>query len=879
MKKLLLLLILAFPSAFAFAAHITGGEMYYTLVGPATGGIRYRITLKLYRDCNSSGAPLDPSVPISIFNNSAPFNSVYSQSVTQTSFVKQNLSAPNPCIQNPPPVCYETGFYTFEVTLPATATGYVVTYQRCCRIAGINNLIGSSAAGATYTAIIPGTNSLPTAPSNNSARFIGIDTVITCANNTFCYDFSATDPDGDSLSYNFSNAFLGGSQQTPAPNPPSAPVAAGGVYSSVNYSGSFSGSSPLGSQVTINPQTGLMCGVAPAPGIYVVTVSVNEYRQGVLIATQRKDLQIKVGDCNIAKSVPAVFDINGIRLQPGVSGCKSFTYTFANDIPPNPLITSYYWEVSDGATYTTSSPTHTFQDTGFYTVKLVINRGQDCSDSLTTSLRVYPGFFPGFTTVGVCANTTIRFFDTTRTIYGAVNSWNWNFDDPGSSSNTSTAQNPTHVYNTAGQKNLVFVVRNSVGCIDTVRKPIDILTRPPITLAFKDTLICNGDTMQLRASGNGNFSWSPTTNMINPTSPDPLVHPTATTSYVVTLNDQGCIGTDTVRVQVVNFVSLQAMPDTLICIGDSMRLRATTNGLQYLWDNASTLNNPALLNPTARPIDNPTVYTITSRIGPRCFTRDTVVVSLTPYSSVSAGSDTTICYNNTAQLNGATDGRLLSWVPTTGLNDPSSLTPTATLRSTTTYVLSTVNGVGCISRDTVTVNVNPEVFAFAGRDTAVVVGQPLQFNASGGETYQWTPSTALSSPTVPNPKAVYNGSFDSIRYFLTVRDSIGCDDQATVLVKIFRTNPRVFVPSAFSPNGDGKNEIVAPVAVGLTKLDYFRIYNRWGQLVFETTINGKGWDGRIAGQPQGTSTYVWIVKGTDFTGKSVFEKGTVTLIR
>jgi gliding motility-associated-like protein len=213
------------------------------------------------------------------------------------------------------------------------------------------------------------------------------------------------------------------------------------------------------------------------------------------------------------------------------------------------------------------------------------------------------------------------------------------------------------------------------------------------------------------------------------------------------------------------------------------------------------------------------------------------------------------------------------------LNDPSSLSPQATLRTTTTYVLSTVNMAGCISRDTVTVEVNPEVIAFAGRDTAVVVNQVLQFNATGGVTYQWTPGTALNSTTISNPRAVYNGSFDSIRYHLEVADSIGCTDDATVLVKIFRTNPRVFVPTAFTPNGDGRNEIVAPIAVGLTKLDYFRIFNRWGQLVFETTINGKGWDGKIGGKEQSTATYVWIVKGTDYTGKQVFEKGNVTLIR
>ncbi|RYF81256.1 MAG: hypothetical protein EON98_12605 [Chitinophagaceae bacterium] len=405
MKKILLLPILLFFGSFAFAAHITGGEMFYRLDTVIGNNYTYTITLKLYRDCNSTGAPLDQFAPIAIYNNNGNATPVWSQSIQQTSFDRQKLGSPSPCIQNPPPVCYEIGFYTFTVTLPGVPQGYTVAYQRCCRIAGINNLIGSSGVGSTYTAIIPGTNSRPDAPKNSSARFSGVDTVITCANNAFCYDFGAIDPDaGDSLSYSFCNAYVGGSQTIPSPNPPGPPSS----YISVPYAFPFSADEPLGTAVTLNPRTGLMCGIAPPAGIYVVTVCVSEWRQGVLIATQRKDLQIKVGDCNVAKALPAVFDINGIKLVPGVSGCKSYTYSFANDIPPNPLIHTYYWELSDGATYTTANPTHTFNDTGLYTIKLVINRGEDCRDSLTTTLRIYPGFFPGFTNAGICVNKDIQ---------------------------------------------------------------------------------------------------------------------------------------------------------------------------------------------------------------------------------------------------------------------------------------------------------------------------------------------------------------------------------------------------------------------------------------------------------------------------------------
>ena len=134
MKKILLLLGVIFYSIISFAAHITGGEVYYTLVSQSGNNYTYQVTVKLYRDCFSTGAQLDPSVPISIFSN-ATNTSVWAQTIPQTQAVKQNLGSPNPCIQNPPTVCYDVGFYTFNVTLPGSPSGYTIAYQRCCRIA------------------------------------------------------------------------------------------------------------------------------------------------------------------------------------------------------------------------------------------------------------------------------------------------------------------------------------------------------------------------------------------------------------------------------------------------------------------------------------------------------------------------------------------------------------------------------------------------------------------------------------------------------------------------------------------------------------------------------------------------------------------------
>ena len=104
-----------------------------------------------------------------------------------------HLHSPGPCINRPPTVIYQVGHYNFDVTLPGNANGYIIVYQRCCRIAGINNLLGSSSVGATYVAEIPGTNPLATAPANNSAHFVGPDTVIVCQHNSFTYSFNAVD--------------------------------------------------------------------------------------------------------------------------------------------------------------------------------------------------------------------------------------------------------------------------------------------------------------------------------------------------------------------------------------------------------------------------------------------------------------------------------------------------------------------------------------------------------------------------------------------------------------------------------------------------------------------------------------------------------------
>jgi gliding motility-associated-like protein len=879
MKRCLLILLTTLLSKTLLAEHITGGEMFYRFVGMDGALYKYTITLKLYRDCFSAGAQLDPSAPIGIYNRTTGAL-IFSESIPRTKTDRLNLNSPGPCITNAPVVCYEVGHYEFNVSLPASPNGYTVTYQRCCRINGINNLSASGTMGATYIADIPGTSVLPDGPQNHSARFIGEDTVIVCAGYPFTYSFAAVDENTtDELRYSFCEAYVGGGQgggpgggpNTPSPNPPLGPP-----YSSVNYNFPYNSSSPLGVAVTIDPLTGLITGRAPVEGIYVVTVCVSEIRQGRVIAVQRKDLQIKAGGCDIAKA----------QLDPEYISCDGFTMTF-NNLSNSPMINSYYWEFGDPGsgpannTSTIKSPTHTYSVAGDYPLKLVTNRNQECSDSTTAIVRVWPGFFPDFSSTGVCLINPILFTDRTTTNYGVVDKWRWDFGQNNAIDDTSNIKNPNWTYADTGSKNVRLIVGNSKGCIDTVIKTIKVLDKPPITLAFKDTLICVPDNLQLQASGTGVFNWSPVVNMLNANTATPTVNPSTTTTYTVELNQQGCVNTDTVRVRVVRVVTTRAMPDTTICLTDSVQLKIESDGLRHQWTAtpASGFNDPTLQNPTVLP-STTTNYQVVARIG-SCSTTENILVTTVPYPFADAGNDTTICYNTPAALHGSHDGRTFTWTPSNSLINANTLNPTAFPTDTTAYVLASYDVRGCPKPgyDTVIVNVMPKIRAYAGRDTLVIVGQPLQLNAEGGVRYVWSPPTGLSSTTIKNPIGRYNTEVDTVRYTVEVFNEIGCSDSAFVSVTVFKTNPYVFVPTAFTPNGDGRNDVVRPIAVGVQQIKYFRIFNRWGQMVYQTTSSEQGWDGRINGTLQGSNVFVWMVSAIDYIGKPIFLKGIVTLIR
>jgi gliding motility-associated-like protein len=632
----------------------------------------------------------------------------------------------------------------------------------------------------------------------------------------------------------------------------------------------------LGLQASINSKTGIISGVAPTTAAqYVVTVCIYEYRDQVLINIHRKDIHLRIADCVPLKAV----------LNPDYAYCDDFLATFKNG-QSNPAGSVYIWQYGDGSKADTSSDAvgfvqHQYAAAGTYLVKLKVILAGQCLDSTTTLAKVYPGFYPGFTVTGSCILNALQFTDTTKTRYGAVNAWRWNFADETTQADTSHIKTPLWKYATIGIKHVELIVQSDVGCIDTVYKDVEVKDKPLITLPFKDTLICSNlplqDTLQLHAAGLGTFTWSPLTRITSQNTADPFVFPVNTTMYYVQLNENGCINTDSVLVRVVDHVTLDAGPDSTICLTDAVTLNPTGNATGYIWSPAATLSNPNIKNPIATPTGT-TPYQLIATIG-KCSVPGDVIIKTVPYPNSGAGPDQIICYRDTAQLNGIIVGSSFSWTPVYGLSNPKQLNPLAFPLRTTTYILLAYDTLGCPKPglDTVIVMVRPPVIAFAGNDTAVVVNQPLKLTATGAQVYLWTPPTYLDNNTLQSPTAVFTNS-GLYTYVVRVATPEDCFSVDSINIKVYKTAPDIFVPNAFTP-GKSQNNVLRPITPGISKLDYFRIYNRWGQLLFTSTEPSRGWNGTFAGKNQDGGTYVWIVQGTDFTGKVIAKKGTVILIR
>ena len=879
MRNWFLFFVCLFLVAPTMAAHLKGGWIQYKYIGPgaAANTSRYEVTVRQYLDCGSNEFQKDKEVFLGVFNSKTGVK-VDNYTIPRSGTDNPNKTTFSPCISNPPQVCYLIDYYTKQIDLPNNPDGYTLTVQRCCRIAGIVNVAGNSnAIGVSYTNTIPGIINGVDYSNNNSPVFAQKDTAIICFNSPFTFDFGATDADGDQITYSFCTGLVGGTSTNPIPTSPSAPP-----YSAVPYATAFPGTSPMGFNVTIDPVTGIISGIAPGiTGQYVIAVCASEYRNGVLIGVTKKEIHVTVANCSISAA----------ELKPSYITCNGTTLSFQN-LSSNSTITSYFWDfgVAGINTDTSTSPTPTYdylnsgKDSGTYTVKLVVASSSGCKDSATTLVKVYPLLKPDFNIAGTCFINPFTFKDVSSSKYGTIVYRKWDFGDVNSTADTSRVIDTAWTYTSPGTVQIKLKVTNSYGCSDSLIKTFAILDKPLLNLPFKDTLICSIDTLPLIANITGGvISWSPTAGanqnrILFSNTANPLVYPRDTTRYVVTVDDKGCINRDTVVVNVLQFISVEAGKDTTICKTDPFRLAPISDALSYLWTSSSGEVVDPIKNPIVQPLVN-TFYYVLANLG-RCQAKDSIQVKVVPYPYAYVGEDTTICFGSRVKLSAIASGSYFSWSPTVSLINERTLSPLAGPSDTTMYILTISDTTGCPKavNDTIIINVLPPINAYAGRDTTIVPGLAFQLQASGGTRYFWSPPTGLSAVNIANPIVTLGRGIDSIIYRVAV--IVGpCVKNDFVTIRVSQVGPDILVPSGFTPNGDGKNDLARPATPGIAQLKYFTIFNRLGEPVFTTSTIGEGWNGMFKGKAQAAGTYVYQAEGVDYEGITIFRKGTIVLIR
>ncbi len=240
--------------------------------------------------------------------------------------------------------------------------------------------------------------------------------------------------------------------------------------------------------------------------------------------------------------------------------------------------------------------------------------------------------------------------------------------------------------------------------------------------------------------------------------------------------------------------------------------------------------------------------------------------------NVNAGIDQTVCNGTSVTLSGSGAS---TYVWDNSITDGTSFTPGI---GTVTYTVTGTGANGCTKTDSITITAVPAPIAHAGNDTIINLGTDASLvgsatGGSGSYTWSWSPAGYLTDSTISNPIA--NPSITTI-YTLVVSDN-GCTSADTVVISV-NEECEVFVPSGFSPNSDGKNDILYVRGNCIKTMD-FRIFNRWGEKVFESTDHSMGWDGTYRGKAADTDVFVYYLKAETVTGKKYNTKGNITLMR
>ena len=429
------------------------------------------------------------------------------------------------------------------------------------------------------------------------------------------------------------------------------------------------------------------------------------------------------------------------------------------------------------------------------------------------------------------------------------------------------------------------------GCIDSAKIVISSLALPQASLG-DDYGVCKGASVLLEISSMQMVNWYTLSGLQLAENQQQInISITGDTSIVAEFyNTDNCVNYDTLYMEISEITLVNAGNDTTICFNTSLVLggNPTADGgtapYIYTWTNENNLAFSSDENPEVLPTAN-TFYNLHVSDQGGCEGSDKITVIINPPTTINAGDDVELCYGNSARLGGnptATGSNYsytYRWWPETALSDPLDANPIATPLDTTTYRLI-VSTYKC-SSDTafVTVNIQPLPQINISENINIGFGGTTTLEASGGVSYEWSPSDGLLNPYMAQTEA---SPETTTTYVVTVTDENECQSQAAVTVTVKND---LFIPSLFTPNGDGNNDFFKIYGTGIEAINMI-IYNRNGNIVFLTSdvnlLLETGWDGTTNGAQQPQGSYMYVISGRFVDGTIITynnNKGTINILR
>ncbi|CAN5140074.1 hypothetical protein BH09BAC1_BH09BAC1_07020 [soil metagenome] len=569
------------------------------------------------------------------------------------------------------------------------------------------------------------------------------------------------------------------------------------------------------------------------------------------------------------------------------TGCEQLTVIYTDQSTAgDTAIKRWFWNfgvdsISSDTSIVQNPPPYFYADTGVYLAWLLVVDYNGCRDTVYQEVNVYvnPTGVANPDTVQVCLNDTLRLLGVP-----GYATYDWS---SGTYLSDSTIAQPWAVPLDTIDYELVTTDVHGCYTIDSIHVIVNPL--PTLTLSpYPDTAICLGQTVQLNAIGNGiAFSWSPPDGLDDPTSATPLATPLQTTTYqAYTVDAKGCNITDTVRVVVNLFFNDYTIKR--VCLGNrtDFLYTGTTSDLpvvSWQWDfgDVGNADVSSIRSPNYTYQDSGS-YTVTLVVTDVLGCTDTLqkIARVDHPAEPQAFPDTIICYGDAIQLT-AIGGDTIYWTPATNIDDEHSLRPIVSPLETTIYTAHITYGVCPFGTAQVEVRVNPTPQLDIDSLYSILKGDSVVLETTTGRytSIVWQPATWLDCTTCASPQARPD---TTISYTVTLTDSLGCVNVKTITVEVEErcTEDQIFVGNGFTPNGDGINDIAFARLHGLNKLIVYRIFDRWGDLIFETNNVFEGWDGKNSkGEQLNSGVYVYMVEAECFSGRKLIKTGNVAIIK